>query len=299
MSMRISWLQKGRAAGFLGFVSSGLVLSWLVCGCGARGKVDALLDSGPRIVPDAVASTPPDVVPAPAKPAAAAEEEMRPRTHPAAKGKEYKLFPLDEVALNEAEKACMTGMADVMRGAEKVFNQVVKKDPKTYLPFLRRALRSTNREVRIQAAVMLGLLKDKSRETIDAIADAVILDRDPDVRAMAARSFLGIPSRKAVDSLVLSLEQDPYEAARSNAAWALGEINDRTSVPALRKALSDTDTNVRLKSASALLKMRPKEAVPELIVLLNDKSPMVRERARDALKAITGRDKGPKPENWK
>ncbi len=299
MSMRISWRQKGRAAGFRGLLAAVLVLSWLAAGCGARGKVDALLDSGPRIVPDAVVSTPPDVVPAPAKPAAAVEEEMRPRTHPAAKGKDYTLFASSEVALNEAEKACMTGMADVMRGAEKVFNQLVKKDPKTYLPFLRRALRSTNREVRIQAAVMLGLLKDKSRETIDAIADAVILDRDPDVRAMAARSFLGIPSRKAVDSLVLSLEQDPYEAARSNAAWALGEINDRTSVPALRKALKDTDTNVRLKSASALLKMRPKEAVPELIELLNDKSPMVRERARDALKAITGRDKGPKPENWK
>lgn len=290
----------GRAGGRV------LAVLWLVAlaACGAQGRIDKMLDAAPKAAPDAAvaAST---VVPAPVPAAAAApkppaeEEVQRSTTHPAAKGRDYKLLSAAEVALNEAEKAAMTGMADVMRGAEKVFNQVVKKDPKTYLPFLRRALKSTNREVRIQAAVMLGLLKDKSAETIDVIADALILDRDPDVRAMAARSFLGIPSRKAVENLVLSLQDDPYEAARSNAAWALGEIADKASVPALRKALSDVDTNVRLKAASAVLKMKPKEAVPELITLLGDKSPMVRDRARDALKAITGRDKGPKPENWR
>jgi len=292
-------IAKGRAAG-------GVLLALALlatAGCGAKGKIDAMRAAAPRIEPDVPVAAPtnPDAPAQAAKAAADAAnaEEMRPKTHPAARGRDYKLLPATEVALNDVEKSCMTGMADVKSGAEKVFNQVVKKDPKTYLPFLRRALRCTNREVRIQSAVMLGLLKDKSAETIDAIADALILDRDPDVRAMAARSFLGIPSRKAVESLILSLDQDPYEAARANAAWALGEIGDKTAVPVLRKALSDPDTNVRLKAASAVLKIKPKEAVPELITLLGDKSPMVHDRARDALKAITGKDRGPKPDNWK
>jgi hypothetical protein len=283
-----------RAGGGFAVIAAAMLLA----GCGARGKIDAMLDAAPKVKPDAAVTPGPDVPAAAAAQPAVDPDELRPRTHPAARGRDYHLLPAVEVALNDTEKSFMTGMADAMGGAEKVFNEL-KKDAKGNLAFLRRALRSTNREVRIQAAVMLGLLKDKADETIEAVADAVILDRDPDVRAMAARSFLGIPARKAVDSLILSLEQDPYEAARSNAAWALGECGDKAAVPALRKALSDTDTNVRLKAASALLKLKPKEAVPELVNLLNDKSPMVRERARDALKAITGRDRGPKPENWK
>jgi len=289
---KFAFERAGRVAG-----TAGLVLA--LAACGARGKIDAMLDAAPKVVPDVPVAAPEAAPAAAPAPKAAEEEPMRPRTHPAAKGKDYTLLPAVEVAHNAAEKDAMTGMADAMGGAEKVYNGTVKKDAKTWLPFLRRALRSTNREVRIQAAVMLGLLKDKSPETVDAVSEAVILDRDPDVRAMAARSFLGIPSKKAVESLILSLEQDPYEAARSNAAWALGEIGDKSSVPALRKALSDPDTNVRLKAASAVLKMKPKEAVPELIQLLGDKSPMVRERALDALKAITGKNRGPKPENWK
>lgn len=293
---------KGTAKGAGGAMLALAILA--LAGCGASGKIDAMRAAAPKpAAPDTTVGAPPDATAQSASVAvkAAAEpvEEMRPTTHPAAKGREYKLLPSVEVALNEAEKACMTGMADVMSGAEKIFNQVVKKDPRTYLPFLRRAIRSTNREVRIQSAVMLGLLKDKSPETVDAITDSLILDRDPDVRAMAARSLLGIPAKKAVETLILSLDQDPYEAARSNAAWALGEIGDKTATPVLRKALSDSDTNVRLKTASAVMKLKPKEAVPELITLMGDKSPMVRERARDALKAITGRDRGPKPENWK
>jgi hypothetical protein len=277
-----------------------LATACLLAGCGAGNKVDAMLSAAAKAAPDASGTQGQDVavVTAPASKPAIDQEELRPRTHPAARGRSYSLLPAVEVALNETEKAYMTGMADAMGGAEKIYNEL-KKDAKGNMAFLRRALRSANREVRIQAAVMLGLLKDKSVETVDAVADSLILDRDQDVRAMAARSFLGIPARKAVDSLIISLEQDPYEAARSNAAWALGECGDKAAVPALRKALSDTDTNVRLKAASAVLKLKPKEAVPELIILLDDKSPMVRERARDALKTITGRDKGPKSENWK
>ncbi len=209
----------------------------------------------------------------------------------------YKLLRASEVPSDEAEEGFLTNMARV-RDAEKAF-RVIKTEVAARLPFLRRAVRHPNREIRIQAIIMLGLLKDDTPETEEVILDALLLDRDPDVRASAAKDFVVLKSKKAVDALIRSLAEDPYEASRANAAWGLGSLKDDRAVDPLRKATQDEDTMVRLRAVSALLKLKPRSAVPELIDRLDDKSPMVSERALEALRAITHKNLGKKAANWR
>lgn len=217
--------------------------------------------------------------------------------HPAARERPYKLLRASEVPSDETEQEYVSRMMRA-REAEQAF-RAIKKEGEARLPFLRRAVRHPNREVRIQAIIMLGLLKDASPETEEVLCDAVLLDRDPDVRASAAKDFVVLKSRKAVDTLIRSLAEDPYEAARSNAAWALGSVGDRRAVDSLREATQDEDTMVRLRAVSALLKIKPKSAVPELIDRLEDSSPMVRDRALEALRAITRKNLGKDAERWR
>ncbi len=252
------------------------------------GKPSPATDAGTPVEAD---SSPP------AAATGGAEQAPRARTHPDALGKDYGLLAMGEVATSAQEEEFFRQMTNA-KSAERAF-QDIKKEGARWLPFLHRALRSTNREVRIQAAVMLGLLKDRTPGTIEAMRDALILDRDPDVRAMVARSFLAIPAQRAVDLLVRILEADPYEAARANAAWALGESGDRKAVPVLIRALQDEDTFVRLRAVSALLKFQAREAVPALVGCLSDKSPMVRERAHMALKKITGKSLPADESTWR
>lgn len=256
----------------------------------------------PEAVPDPGVAAPAQAAPAADAQAPVAEEKdpvrmMTADWHPAALERPYKLLRASEVALDPVEEGYVERMMRA-REAEQAY-KAIRKEPVDRLPFLRRAVRHPNREVRIQAIVMLGLLKDASPPTEEVLFDAVLLDRDPDVRASAAKDFVVLKSPKAVDVLVRSMAEDPYEAARGNAAWALGSLGDRRATDALRKATTDTDTMVRLRAVSALLKIKPKTAVPELIERLADKSPMVQERAREALRAITGRDLGKDPERWR
>jgi len=236
--------------------------------------------------------------PAAAAPQAPAQEEApKSRVHPAAAGKEYKFLKADDIAPGGEDRELLDLMSNAKTG-EKAFKRI-KAAGKDKYEMVRKALRCTNREVRMQAALILGILKDSSKETYTAITDAVLLDPDPDVRALAAKCFISIHSPEAAQTLILSLKQDPYEAARANAAWALGDVGNMIAVGPLREALKDNDTFVRLRAVSALKKLKAKAAVPDLIDRLADTSPMVRERARDTLKDITGRDMGDDPAKWR
>jgi|GEM_PF-600766 hypothetical protein len=226
-----------------------------------------------------------------------AEPKYKPTWHPAVNERPYKFLAGDEVATNAEEEEFVTLMSRA-KDAQRAY-KVIKTKPAAYLPFLHRAMRHPNREVRIQAIVMVGLLKDTSEVTEQALIDSLLLDRDPDIRASAAKDFVVLKSKNAVDALIRSLKEDPYEAARSNAAWALGAIGDKAAVQPLIEALKDEDTFVRLRATSALLKMKPMEAVPYLVDCLDDKSPMVQERALEALRKITKKNLGKSSDRWR
>ncbi|HPV03827.1 MAG TPA: HEAT repeat domain-containing protein [Myxococcota bacterium] len=257
----------------------------------APGEVTAKITSGPANAPETAGNI--QAQPSAEEPATE-PEKPKSRFHPAAKDADYRY--LDKVWETDEEREVIEYLTRAAT-AEKGY-RIVKKNPQKWLPLLRKSIKADHREVRIQTAVILGLLKDKSHETFLSLKDCLLLDSDPDVRAIAAKAFVVLKNKEAVQVLIRSMNEDPYEAARANAAWALGSIGDHDAVEHLRKATRDDDTFVRLRSVSALLKIKSKTAIPELIDRLEDKSPMVRERAHEALRTITGTDKGKDREPW-
>jgi HEAT repeat protein len=238
----------------------------------------------------------PDVPPAP-PPEAPVAPPPKSRVHPASADRPYPLTPVAEVGKTPDEKAIVEFLSDPKQGGKAL--DLIKKQGRKGIDLARRALACDNREARMQSALILANLEDGSKETVKALMDAVLLDPDPDARALAAKAFIKIEKPEAVPVLLRSLKEDPFEPARANAAWALGNIGASAAVQPLRDALKDEDTWVRLRAVSALKKMKARVAVPDLIERLADSNSMVRERAREALKDITGTDKGDDPAAWR
>lgn len=164
------------------------------------------------------------------------------------------------------------------------------RDKEAALPALRNAVRHREINVRVQAAEILVAAEAVSPETTAVFAEAVRHDPKPDVRAAIARALVHYKDPALLEPLLEVLKEDPDATARANAAWALGSLGEDGAVPALIAALDDTETWVRLRSTSALKRLKARDALPRLVELLEkDANSIVRERAHQALQAITGK----------
>lgn len=106
---------------------------------------------------------------------------------------------------------------------------------------LREALRDPTAEVAREAAVALGVLKDKS--AVHALVD-VVLNRDGYyhslVRAAAAESLGLIQDGVAVEALIAAV-RDPVLEPSLAAIHALGRIADARAKPALEAVAANSD----------------------------------------------------------
>jgi epoxyqueuosine reductase QueG len=93
-------------------------------------------------------------------------------------------------------------------------------------------------------------------------------------------------SSNAVQALSTALRSDANTKVRETAAWALGNVGDRSSAAALTAALTDANPEVRKRAAWGLGNSDLKQAPPALIGMLNDKDPEMRETAAWALYQI-------------
>jgi len=231
--------------------------------------------------------------------AMAAPQGKSPATnlHPAATEWDYPLKNIVDITTDPLERQELNLLKEPKNGAT-VLARVQKTGP-AGLTLMANALTANNREVRMQAALILANLKKSDKAIVRALCNTVLFDPDPDVRATAAKAFVNINAPLASLTLVRSLTEDPFETARANAAWALGNVGGGdVAINALRKGLKDPDTWVRLRSATALKKLRAKKAIPDLIEALGDQNPMVRERALESLKGLTGKNLGSSQSDW-
>lgn len=232
-----------------------------------------------------VTGGPDAALPTPADHQRPSPPENVPRLHPAARERPYPLEDADRLGSDEFEREVLGWMTDPKKGPAVL--ERVSRAGSRGRRVVGKALRCVDRNVRMQACLVLGNLKGRlAKEDVMALADAVVLDPDPDVRATAAKAFVAIRAREAVPHLIRSLAEDPFAPARANAAWALGQTGGTGVVAALRKALADEDTWVRLRAVTALGRLRAREAVPDLAPLSNDPNSMVRERAREVLRSF-------------
>lgn len=156
--------------------------------------------------------------------------------------------------------------------------------------------------VREAAAFALGEIGRESlvlrddKELVQTLSAIVANDTDSLVRRSAAYALgcLGSDAASARPVLEAALADSNPPMVRQNAAWALGRIGDGT-VPALRKALLDTDNLVRRDAAYSLGVLGPtaaKPALPELVACCQTSDSEVRRAALTVLIRLVGPEDG-------
>ena len=134
-----------------------------------------------------------------------------------------------------------------------------------------RALDDESWRVRANAAVALGNLGKGSSEAWEPLA-AAVGDADPRVRGAAAYALaeIGVRSPDSIPILAKRLGEDEVPDVRVLAANGLAMVNTPQAVPALVMALEDENWEVQYASFRALgaLKGNAVEALPALIDLL-------------------------------
>lgn len=104
--------------------------------------------------------------------------------------------------------------------------------------------------------------------------------KDRAVGEHAAGALGALQAKEALDELIAALARPDFR--RYAAAWALGEIADVRAVPALVRALGDTDSETRKFATRSLVKFGPL-ASDALLAALADPSALVRRYAVRAL----------------
>ncbi len=197
---------------------------------------------------------------------------------------------------------------------EEVSVRIVKSALLSYgrpaLKVLRRGLKSSNWRVRAVTVEILGSMEDPA--VVDELTLA-LFDREPDVRAKAARGLGKKRGRSAITDLMI-LTEDPFWVVRLQCARALGLIYAPQAIEKLKQRLFDTNWQVRRAAAESLGLMKEhslgalrdillyhedayarEQVVEELqrsglvwrvVESLDDGRPEVREAAEDTLYAI-------------
>jgi len=240
------------------------------------------------------------------KPGAAVDEAkgVEPASAPVA--------PKPKLQLSEnSEISDLVGSLENPRKGASVLRALVehsKKGDKVWvkeaLATLRRALRHPKPNARSQSGQILVLFAEKRRKklekaTVNALAGAIIDDRDGDVRAIIAKAVATSKDSRFAAPLIKTLELDKSSAARAAAAKTLGVLRAKSATVPLIRALDDREVKVRLNSINSLRKLKAKQAVSRLADLLEDDNEMVRSRAHKALKDLTGKRHAAERNLWR
>ncbi len=152
-------------------------------------------------------------------------------------------------------------------------------------------------KIRAFAARTLGLMELEKLGANDSLIEGLVArldDEDQTVRAEAARTLGSAKDSRAMEPLILVLE-NPLEGpeVRKNAAETLGQIGDRGAVQPLVAALKDKDWRIRSAALSVANLIEDFRVLrPIVLDALQDKEWQVRGRAAGAA-AVLGKLKDP------
>ncbi len=160
------------------------------------------------------------------------------------------------------------------------------------VPALIAALGDADSGVRASAAWALGAIDDRRAVPglSQALRDARRLDREGARRSPPGSRAGGLGTRRnrrpARRSRPVAGTPRRDDKVRSQAAWALGAIDDDTAVDPLVKALGDQTPKVREQAAWALGAIGDGRAMPSLLAALKDSNVSVRRQAAWAIGVI-------------
>jgi alpha-tubulin suppressor-like RCC1 family protein/HEAT repeat protein/pectate lyase len=159
------------------------------------------------------------------------------------------------------------------------------------IPALVGVLDDKDYAVRRAAIKALGNFKEAGAEAAPAIWAIAERGREDGLsgEAFDMLSLIGAAAEPMLSKALVE-SKDPFIRTRAALTLAYMGVKGVKAIPALIKALDDTEMMVRKHSAWALSKMGPaaKEAIPALKKVLNDQDPGVRANAKAAIKKIEG-----------
>ncbi len=130
--------------------------------------------------------------------------------------------------------------------------------------------------------VTIGPMAEKGPGDVPALIKALKAE-EMGTRWNAALLLGEIGDKSAVPALIECAGKDDNPRVRRRAIEALGKLGDKSAIPVLTAALQDGDRFVRRDAARALGQLGDKTAVPALSALLKDPEGFVR---RDAARAL-------------
>lgn len=183
---------------------------------------------------------------------------------------------------------------EIAKGQDSSLSQISKKAESSAgsggakpVQDLISSLKDKDKNIKQDAARELG--ERKVKDATGAIIDS-LNDPDIDVRVALIWALGEINDPRSVKPMA-SLLKDSNGRIRTSSLNALGKIEGPAAKDALINALAQgNDYRVRLEAAYTLGDINADEAVPNLIVLLNDKNEYVRQAATRALGELKKKD---------
>ncbi|MDH4378330.1 MAG: HEAT repeat domain-containing protein [Vampirovibrionales bacterium] len=187
---------------------------------------------------------------------------------------EMEVSMMDSVMMEEL-------VADVMEAKDESRLPIKKeKKTKTFEQLLGDLKAGNSEKVRYNAARVLGEMGNM--EAVEPLIDVLKFDANGSVRLYAARALGELGDIRATEPLIESLREDRNVDVRVRAARALGRLGGEEVVMPLVEALSDTNSQVCMTAADALVEIGP-IAVRPLITSLKHERVNVRCDATRAL----------------
>ncbi|MDR2874265.1 MAG: HEAT repeat domain-containing protein [Methanobrevibacter sp.] len=128
------------------------------------------------------------------------------------------------------------------------------------------------------------LLQEKGVEAIDPLIDALLKNRNKDIKILAAKILGDIGDEKAIDPLITTLSS-PHKLLRREASTSLIKIGN-SSVDPLINILTNEDWKIRGAAAWALGSLGDKRAIEPLKNLIDDESGFVKSGVKKSLETL-------------
>ena len=204
--------------------------------------------------------------------------------------------PKDAATVRELLEACGREGDLVRETAHLVLRKT--KDEAALLGGATAALGHADPKVRASSARLVRTMRiAAARDAVRPLLD----DATWFVRAEAMLAAAAIRDFDAQKTMRASLlDGNPkLRIAACDALRTLGKDANAICVPLLVKCLEHGDWQVRVAACEALAVLGDVEAASAMVLRMPTETARVFDALRSALKALTGEDLGPKPENWR
>jgi HEAT repeat protein len=130
-----------------------------------------------------------------------------------------------------------------------------------------------------------SLLQEKGVEVVDPLIDALLNNRNKDIKISVAKILGDIGNEKAIDPLITTLSS-PHKLLRREASTSLIKFGN-SAVDSLINLLSNDNWKIRGAAAWVLGSIGDKRAIDPLKKLIDDKNGFVKSGVKKSLETLT------------